>query len=237
MKLTDFEALSFDCYGTLIDWESGILAALQPLADRSGVGGDRLLEAYARVEHAVEEEQPGLAYSRLLREVHRRLSIQLGVEPDAAEAAAFGASVGDWPAFPDTAEALAYLKRHFRLYILSNVDRQSFAGSQRRLGVEFDGVFTAEEIGSYKPDLRNFEFLLSRLGEQGIAKGELLHTAQSLFHDHVPANRIGIASAWIDRRAGRSGSGATAVPETTPHFDFRFTSLAELADAHRAEQG
>jgi 2-haloalkanoic acid dehalogenase type II len=237
VKLTDFEALSFDCYGTLIDWESGILAALQPLAERSGIGGDQLLEAYAPIEHAVEEEQPGLAYSQLLREVHRRLSVELGVEPDEAEAAAFGASVGDWPAFPDSAEALAYLKRHFRLYILSNVDRQSFAGSQRRLGVEFDGVFTAEEIGSYKPDLRNFEFLLSRLGEEGIPKGKLLHTAQSLFHDHAPANRMGIASAWIDRRSGKSGSGATAVPATMPHFDFRFTSLAELADAHRAEQG
>ena len=130
---------------------------------------------------------------------------------------------------------MAYLKQHFRLIILSNVDRQSFAGSNRRLGVDFDHIFTAEEIGSYKPDRRNFDYLLERLAEHGIAKSELLHVAQSLFHDHVPANQLGIASAWIDRRHDRDGAGATPLPEPMPRFDFRFTSLGELAAAHRAE--
>jgi len=237
MRLSDFKALSFDCYGTLIDWESGITEALRPLRERSGLSADALLDAYGPVELEVEQEFPSLRYSELLVEVHSRLSERLGVAQDPAEAAAFGASVGDWPAFPDSAEALAYLKRHFALIILSNVDRQSFAGSNRRLGVEFDEILTAEEIGSYKPDLRNFEHLLARLGERGMANGELLHVAQSLFHDHVPANRMGIASAWIDRRAGKSGSGATVLPDPMPHYDFRFTSLGELAAAHRAEQG
>jgi len=237
MRLSDFKALSFDCYGTLIDWESGITEALRPLRERSGLGADALLDAYGPVELEVEQEFPSLRYSELLVEVHSRLSERLGVAQDPAEAAAFGASVGDWPAFPDSAEALAYLKQHFALIILSNVDRQSFAGSNRRLGVEFDEILTAEEIGSYKPDLRNFEHLLARLGERGMANGELLHVAQSLFHDHVPANRMGIASAWIDRRAGKSGSGATVLPDPMPHYDFRFTSLGELAAAHRAEQG
>ena len=189
------------------------------------------------VEHEIEVEQPGLPYSQLLERVHERLCDRFGVEPDEVEAAKFGASVGDWPAFPDSAEALRYLKRHFKLIILSNVDRLSFAGSNQRLGVEFDHIFTAQDIGSYKPDLRNFEYLISHVAADGIAKGELLHVAQSLFHDHVPANRMGIASAWIDRRAGKPGGGATVTPDPMPHYDFRFTSLGQLAEAHRAEQG
>jgi 2-haloalkanoic acid dehalogenase type II len=236
MRLSDFKALSFDCYGTLIDWETGLVDALRSLRD-NGASAEEILEAYGPIEHEIEVEQPGLPYSQLLERVHERLSDRFGVEPDEVEAAKFGASVGDWPAFPDSAEALRYLKQHFRLVILSNVDRLSFAGSNQRLGVEFDHIFTAQDIGSYKPDLRNFEYLLSHVAADGIGKGELLHVAQSLFHDHVPANRMGIASAWIDRRAGKPGGGATVTPDPMPHYDFRFTSLGELAEAHRAEQG
>jgi 2-haloalkanoic acid dehalogenase type II len=237
MRLSNFKALSFDCYGTLIDWETGILDALRSLRERAGVVDDELLTAFGEVEHAVEVEHPGLAYAQLLERVHAGLSHRFGVGEDEVEAAKLGASVGDWPPFPDSAEALRYLKQHFRLIILSNVDRLSFAGSQRRLGVDFDHVFTAQDIGSYKPDLRNFEYLLDSLEEQGIAKQNLLHVAQSLFHDHGPANRMGIASAWIDRRHDKPGSGATVVPDPMPHYDFRFTSLAELAEAHRTELG
>ena len=237
MRLSQFKALSFDCYGTLIDWEAGLTEALGPLADRAGVTAQQLLDAFGPVEHEVEEAYPALIYSQLLEKVHEGLSERFGVTPVPAEADAFGASVGDWPAFPDSAEALAYLKQHFQMIILSNVDRKSFTGSNRRLGVEFDAILTAEEIGSYKPDLRNFDYLLARVGEMGIAKNELLHTAQSLFHDHVPANRMGIASAWIDRRHDKPGGGATIMPDPMPHFDFRFTSMGALADAHRAEQG
>lgn len=236
MRLSDFKALSFDCYGTLIDWETGILAALRPLRERAGTPEEDLLEIYGEVEHAVEQEFPGLVYSRLLEKVHAGLCRRLGVAEDTEEAAKLGASVGDWPVFPDSPEALRYLKRHFKLVILSNVDRLSFAGSNARLGVEFDFTFTAQDIGAYKPDLRNFEYLLTRLGDAGVGKGELLHVAQSLFHDHVPANRVGIASAWIDRRHDKPGGGATVLPDPLPHYDFRFTSLGELADAHRAEQ-
>ncbi|MFL6751979.1 MAG: haloacid dehalogenase type II [Sphingomicrobium sp.] len=236
MRISDFKALSFDCYGTLVDWEAGLAAALAPLAERSGKGPDELLDAYGAIEHEVEQEFPSLPYSQLLEKVHARLSRRLGVAEDAEGAARLAASVGDWPPFPDSAEALRYLKQHFQLIILSNVDRLSFAASRQRLGVDFDYVFTAEDIGSYKPNLRNFEYMLDRLAADGIAKGELLHVAQSLFHDHVPANRLGIASAWIDRRHAKRGSGATPLPDPMPHFAFRFTSLAELAQAHRAEQ-
>jgi 2-haloacid dehalogenase len=206
MQLSDFKALSFDCYGTLIDWETGISEALRPLAERSGKSAEELIEAHGPIELELEQAYPQMRYSELLERVHERLCDDLGVDRDEREAAAFGQSIGDWPAFPDSAEALSYLKGHFQLVILSNVDRRSFAGSNRRLGVEFDHIFTAEDIGSYKPTMRNFEYLLEHLGEAGIGKGDLLHVAQSLFHDHVPANRLGIASAWID---GSSGPSAT----------------------------
>ena len=235
MHLSDFKALSFDCYGTLIDWESGISAALRPLAERSGKAPEQLLDLYGPIEHELEEVHPGMRYSELLERVHDRLCDDLGADRDPAEAAAFGESVGDWPSFPDSPDALAYLKGHFQLIILSNVDRRSFSGSNRRLGVEFDRIFTAEDIGSYKPALRNFDYMLEHLGEAGIGKGELLHVAQSLFHDHVPANRLGIASAWIDRRHDKPGPGATVMPDPIPHYDFRFTSMGELVAAHWAE--
>jgi 2-haloalkanoic acid dehalogenase type II len=235
MQLSDFKALSFDCYGTLIDWETGILEALRPLRERAAMSADDMLAAYGEMEHELEVEQPGLLYSQLLEKVHAGLSRRFGVSEDVEEAAKFGASVGDWPAFPDTVEALRYLKQHFRLVILSNVDRLSFAGSNRHLGVEFDFIFTAQDIGSYKPSLRNFEYLIAHLAVDGIDKAALLHVAQSLFHDHVPANKMGIASAWIDRRHNKPGGGATVLPHPMPDYDFRFTSLRELADAHRAE--
>ena len=147
----------------------------------------------------------------------------------------FGASVPGWPAFPDSAAALRDLKRHYRLVILSNVDRESFSGSARRLGVDFDAVFTAEDIGSYKPDRRNFEYLLRELGKDGIGRDKILHTTQSLHHDHLPASRLGLATAWIDRRHERQGWGATPAAEVA--VDFRFTSLAEMAAARLAEDG
>ena len=232
-RLQDFAALSFDCYGTLIDWESGLWTALQPLLARSAAPPAReaALERFAETEARVQAEVPARRYADVLAEVHRRLADAWGVAPDAAAASRFGASVGDWPAFPDTGDALRRLKRRYRLVILSNVDRASFARTLPRLGVEFDDVFTAEEIGSYKPDPRNFAFLIARMAERGVAREAILHVAQSLYHDHVPANAAGLASAWIDRRARAGGSGATAPPPPGVRWDFRFETLAALADA------
>jgi 2-haloalkanoic acid dehalogenase type II len=167
--------------------------------------------------------------------VHGQLAVDWGAGPDPEADRRFGASVGDWPAFPDTPDALRYLKQHFRLVILSNVDHASFARSLPRLGVAFDAVYTAQDIGSYKPDPRNFTYLLDRLEEQGVAKTQVLHVAQSLFHDHLPANAIGMSSAWIDRRHAAGGSGATVPVGPDVRYEFRFTSLAALAEAHRAE--
>ena len=128
------------------------------------------------------------------------------------ECQAYGRSVGNWPAFPDSAEALQYLKKHYKLVILSNVDNESFAASNKRLQVTFDAILTAEDIGSYKPDDRNFRYMLEKLGGMGIGKEQILHTAESLFHDHEPANRAGLTSCWIYRRHGDTGFGATMAP-------------------------
>ncbi len=235
MKLTDFKLLSFDCYGTLIDWETGLRAALAPLMARAGVAPDRALADFAREESAQEAETPAMRYADILVRVHARLARAWGASSTAAENTAFGLSIPDWPAFRDSAAALAGLKEHFQLVILSNVDRASFAGSNRRLGVTFDAVHTAEDIGSYKPDPRNFRYLLDRCAERGIQRDQILHVAQSLYHDHGPANDAGITSCWIDRRAGRPG-GATKTPAAAPRYQWRFESMGALLNAVRAER-
>jgi 2-haloacid dehalogenase len=236
-KLSDFDVLTFDCYGTLIDWETGICAALGPWLLRSGkvAANEEILTAFAAAEAPQQEATPGMSYPELLARVHAAVAAHFGLAPDAEAAAAFGRSIEHWPAFPDSADALAYLKRHYQLAVLSNVDRASFAHSARRLGVAFDAVYTAEDVGSYKPDPRNFEYMLDRLAEQGIDRERILHTAESLYHDHIPAKRFGLATCWIHRRAGRSGHGATRAPEVEVRPDFRFATLAEMAEAHRAE--
>jgi 2-haloalkanoic acid dehalogenase type II len=234
LDMTDFtpyRALSFDCYGTLIDWETGIRQALQPWAAgrRVEASPDELLDRFGAHEHVVETESPTLSYPLVLAESLRRIGVDLGVEVDAAEAAEFGESVGSWPAFADSAAALRRLQQRYLLIILSNVDRASFARSNRRLGVTFDLVLTAEDIGSYKPDRANFERLLADAGTIGVGRGELLHVAQSLFHDHEPAQRIGLPSVWIDRYATPAGTGAS--PASDVRVEWRYTSLAEFADA------
>ncbi len=235
MQLGDFRVLTFDCYGTLIDWETGIFNALGPLLAklRTGISREAALETFARHESAQEAETPAMIYSDLLAAVHRRLAREWHVEVAELDRLAFGRSVGDWPAFPDSATALRYLKEHYKLVILSNVDRASFSESNKRLGVEFDAVYTAQDIGSYKPNPRNFAFMLEQLAAQGHDKQDILHTAQSLFHDHAPANLAGLASAWIDRRHDQQGWGATMSPASSPRYDFRFTSMADMVEAHR----
>ncbi|GHB15741.1 haloacid dehalogenase type II [Salinicola rhizosphaerae] len=235
MQLTDFTTLTFDVYGTLIDWESGMVAGLQPLLQRAGVDLDRdqILEAHARHESTQQRYTPHLQYRWLLAVVYKRLAEEWEVSVTHDECLAYGNFVKQWPAFADSADALAYLKQHYKLVVLSNVDNESFAYSQRKLGIEFDAVYTAEDVGSYKPAQRNFEYMLEKLGERGIDKSKILHTGESLFHDHQPANRNGLANCWIYRRHDKEGFGATMNPGDMPTVDFRFNSMAELAEAHR----
>jgi 2-haloacid dehalogenase len=236
VKLRDFSTLTFDCYGTLIDWESGIIEGLGPLLDRAdGVDRDHALQAHAFHESEQQALTPTRPYREVLAGVYRRLAEEWAVDASWDDCLAYGNSVERWPAFPDSAEALGYLREHYRLMILSNVDNASFTASNRKLGVTFDAIYTAEDIGSFKPNPANFAYLTSRLQRLGVAKAEILHTAESLFHDHVPAQDHGLASCWIHRRHEVSGFGATRDPGAVPEVAFRFTSMAELADAHRAE--
>lgn len=209
-----FEVLTFDCYGTLIDWETGIAAGLRRVLERRGiaVGNEELLELYARHEAAVEAG-PYAPYREVLARSLRGVCAELRIEPTAAEEAAFGGSVGDWPAFADSSGALTRLASRYRLAVITNCDDDLFAASNRRLGVTFDWVITAQQVGSYKPSERNFEVAFERIG---VPRERILHVAQSLFHDHVPAKRLGLATAWIDRRHDRPGSGATPPASATP---------------------
>jgi 2-haloacid dehalogenase len=233
LDLSRFDALTFDCYGTLIDWESGILACLRPVVARSGVqaSGDLLLETYARHEAAIEEG-PYRRYREVLAEALRGVGADLGAAVTDEDAAAFGASVPDWPAFPDAAEALAALHARYRLGVLTNCDDDLFAGSSRRLGDPFDMVVTAQQAGAYKPSLRGFEMVFDRIG---VPRERILHVAQSLFHDHVPAKSLGLTTVWVDRRHGRPGSGATPTADATP--DLVVPDMATLARLVAEQEG
>jgi len=237
MQLRQFKALTFDVYGTLIDWESGMIAGLASLSSRVGrsMSRDEILEAHAHYEATQQRWTPARRYSELLASVYRRLAEEWGVEVDWQECLAYGRTVKDWPAFPDSADALSYLKAHYKLIVLTNTDNESFQQSALKLGAPFDGAYTAEDIGSYKPAPRNFEYMIDMLARRGIARDEILHTAESLFHDLAPANAFGLANCWIHRRHGQQGFGATMPPAEMPRFDFHFTSMADLVRAHRAE--
>lgn len=239
MDLTKFEALSFDCYGTLIDWEAGIAAVLRPWAQANGLEltDEELLTAYADHEARAEEEHPTDRYPQILARAMRDLGAQLGVPVSDAQAQRLAGSVPDWPAFADSTDALARLAEHYRLIILSNVDRVSFAGSNRRLGVIFTSILTAEDIGSYKPSPRNFDALLAEVDRLGVGRDGLLHVAQSLFHDHVPAKAAGLPTVWINRRHANPGWGATPAPPAAVTPDLTFTSMGAFADAVDAAFG
>jgi len=222
-----FEALTFDCYGTLIDWEAGILAGLREALGRHDVDAtdEGLLERYASVE-AELEAGPYRPYREVLAGGLERVAADLGVAVGTDDSARFGGSVADWPAFPDSAAALARLARRFRLGVLTNCDDDLFAASNRRLGVTFDWIVTAQQARGYKPRRENFELLLERVD---VPADRILHVAQSLFHDHVPAKAMGLHTVWIDRRHDRPGFGATPPAEARP--DATFSDMASFAAA------
>ena len=211
--------MTFDCYGTLIDWESGMLAA-------AGIGdGEAFLEAYARHE-AELEAGPYLPYREVLARSYLGAATDLGIEAADDDASAFAEAIRDWPAFGDTPGALARLAERYRLGVITNCDDDLFASSAERLGVDLDWVITAQQAEAYKPSHRPFEVAFERIG---IERERILHVAQSLFHDHVPARRLGLTSVWIDRRGGKEGSGATPEAEAQP--DAVFPDMESFAAA------
>ncbi len=201
LDLSQFDWISFDCYGTLIDWESGILGYLRPLLQRKGhVPTDvQILTLYSEFE---PHEQSGTyrSYREVLAQVVRNFARELHFEVTDAEASGFADSIREWTPFPDTVPALRELKRRYQLAILSNIDDELFEFSADKLQVPFDCVVTAEQARSYKPSIRNFELLLEKLS---VSRSKLLHVAESPYHDVVPAASLGIATAWVNRRQGR----------------------------------
>jgi 2-haloacid dehalogenase len=224
----DFEVMSFDCYGTLIDWETGITQALQPILQTHSLhlSDDQLLEAFASTEAAAERGSY-MSYREILASALRGIGALYRFTPSAGELQQFSNSVGDWPAFADSPGALGRLKQRFRLAAITNCDDDLFALSSQRLDVAFDWIITAQQARSYKPSLRNFHLALDRIG---VPPARLLHVAQSLYHDHVPAKQLGLTTVWVNRRHERPGYGATPPAEATPDLEVPdLQALATLA--------
>ena len=217
MNFEAFSCLTFDCYGTLIDWESGILGAMRPILDAHGVAIDDedALEVFGRAESAAESGtyRP---YRQVLSDVVRGFGEALGFEPSEEERSSLANSIGDWAPFEDTVDALMALRGRYRLAIISNIDDDLFAKSAPKLGVDFDEIVTAQQVGAYKPSLQNFSMAFERLGHDPSA---VLHVAQSLHHDIAPARELGLACVWVNRRAGRRGTGATAPATARPDLE------------------
>ncbi|HKW76154.1 MAG TPA: haloacid dehalogenase type II [Terriglobales bacterium] len=225
MPLDSIRLITFDCYGTLIDWEAGMLRSLRPLFSRAerSISDAEILEQYGEAE-AELESGPYLRYRDVLAQAARRLGQELRIEISEQDARRFAGSLTEWEPFPDTVAALAALSKKFKLGIISNVDDDLFASSQPKLHAPFEVLVTAEQVRSYKPSLQNFEEVLRRTG---IAKQQWLHAGQSIYHDVVPATQIAIESVWVNRPSVRPGVGA--VRKATAQATYQVSSVGELA--------
>ena len=217
LSFDPFEILTFDCYGTLIDWESGIRAALRPVLSAHGVSiaDESMLELYAALESQAERGE-FVNYKQVLRSVMLGFGRELGFSPTQNEMTCLAESIKDWLPFPDTVESLIALKSRYKLGIISNIDDDLFSSSARHLQVEFEWVITAEQVRSYKPSHNNFKQALARIDAP---KERILHVAQSIFHDIVPAQSLGLATVWVNRRQGQSSFGATPPAESQPDLE------------------
>lgn len=217
MHFETFAVLTFDCYGTLIDWEKGLLEALQPIFARHQVRlqAEPALELFGALESAAEGG-PYRDYKTILRSVLEAMGTELGFTPTPQELEHFAMSVKDWPAFSDSPGALQALQQRYKLAVISNIDDDLFAWSAQRLRVNFDWVITAQQARSYKPSLHNFHLAFERLG---VPQGAILHVAQSLFHDIAPAQALGLTTVWVNRRQNKPGSGATPLSRVKPDLE------------------
>ena len=218
-----FEWVSFDCYGTLVDWETGIAAAIGGVLEAHGMGRSQaeILALYADIEPGVEASQPFLTYRQVLRGVMEAVGARLGFQCTESELDCLNDSLPNWPVFPEVVDALHALKTRYKLAVISNVDDDLFAGTAAAMGVDFDAVVTSQQVGCYKPDLRNFEAASARMG---VSRQAWLHVAESLYHDVGPANRLGVASVWVNRAGS---GGATRHTDAIP--DLVVPDLATLA--------
>jgi 2-haloacid dehalogenase len=228
-----FKAVTFDCYGTLMDWETGITRVVRPWIDaiNPAIPTDLVITSFALHQAKHQQTRPALLYPEVLACTWKNIEQTFGWSENADHAAKFAASVPDWPAFPDTVESLRYLSRFYKLAILSNVDNASLAGTMRHLEVPFELTITAEDVGSYKPGLPHFTSVFEQFAAQGIEKDEILHVAQSKHHDIKPGRELGLTTVWVNRRHDRAGTGATLATDAEP--DLMVTSLAELVALHK----
>ena len=234
MDFSRFQVLTFDCYGTLIDWESGILGALRPLLAAHGKTLDdgALLALYSELEPAIQQERYR-PYREVLEAVVRALGSRLGFAPTQAEVRSLPESLSGWLPFPDTVAALRALQGRYRLGVISNIDDDLFAHTARHLEVPFDFLVTAQQAGSYKPSANNFRLAIGRIG---LPVESLLHCAESLYHDVAPARALGLATVWVNRHAGKTRAGATRKADINPDLEVPdLKSLAALALAEPAE--
>ena len=224
LPFADFDVLTFDCYGALIDWETGLWEALRPILAQHHIAitTDEALALYGALESEVERG-PYQVYRMVLRMVLEGLGARLGFVPTEAELQRFSASVTDWPAFPDSAPALQALHTKYKLAVISNIDDDLFAASAQRLHVQFDWIITAQQAQSYKPSLHNFYAAFERIG---LPRQKMLHVAQSLYHDVSPARSCGMSTLWVQRPSNRPGSGATPPSDVKP--DFSVSDLRSL---------
>ncbi|HXG52264.1 MAG TPA: haloacid dehalogenase type II [candidate division Zixibacteria bacterium] len=220
-----FEVLTFDCYGTLVDWETGLWKALQPILAGHGVraAAEEVLALYGELESGIEGGEYR-EYREVLKNVLRGMGSRLGFAPDESELRRFSESVKDWPAFPDSADALHALGKKYKLAVISNIDDDLFELSAKKLQARFDWVVTARQVRSYKPSLNNFRAAFQRIG---LPTSRILHVAQSLFHDIAPAKALGLSAVWVNRRRGKQGPGAT--PPARAHPDLEVPDLLTLA--------
>jgi 2-haloacid dehalogenase len=231
LDFSGFEWITFDCYGTLIDWEIGILSALRPVLNAHGisVGTGELLELYGQLEAEIESEsQPYISYRDVLKELTRKLGERLGFLATENERESLPESLPSWRPFEDTVAALRLLKTKYKLGIVSNTDDEFFAASAKHLSIGFDMVVTAQQARSYKPARNNF---LIALKQSGAPKAKILHAGQSIYHDIIPSKALGIANVWVNRRRGQNSAGATKLAVADP--DLEVPDLRTLASMIR----
>ncbi|MBK9735481.1 MAG: HAD-IA family hydrolase [Saprospiraceae bacterium] len=232
IRIQDKKVLTFDCYGTLIDWETGMLKTIRPILDnqRSTVTDEDILYHFGNIEHIIEGKFPNMIYSEVLKNVLTEISKILQFKVTIEEIDQFGSSNKQWLPFPDTVEALKKLSKYFKLVIVSNIDNESISETKKHLGAPFYRTYTAQEMKAYKPDIKVFNYVFDHLLPENIHKNEILHVAESLYHDHIPAAQLDLDSVWINRRFDKPGSGAT--PEVaSKHIPLlSFNSLILFAD-------
>lgn len=240
MKLKQHKVLTFDVVGTLIDFEQGVVNYIRPLAEKAGRGDltdEQILVSFANAETGLHNETPGVTFTSMLPHIYRIMASEFGLATTEAAVNGLRLSISDWPAFPDSIEAMKTLRKHFRLIAASNADNWSVREMAKTLQEPFDDIVTAEDVENCKPDPQFFSYLRGTQREHGFRLADYMHVAQSQFHDIGVAKQLGYTVSWIERRFEQEGFGGSPVPkqgETTP--DYHYTSLAQLASAVESEQ-